>query len=163
MQATPIKTSATVQMAARTEQGQTDRQRSRSVDPTSEQPRRRAAQPVARACVGLDAHCCLSRAARGCAALARPLSLHRRPRHRAIGAEHTTIARLRLQLCAAASALVKELTGVGRHGLRFRERAVRTSDDRLKKHRFNSWARMDNLPSWWPRSVGSQRLWHCHR
>ena len=148
---------------ARTGTEATDRQRSRSVDPTKRADSSSGCV-ASRACLRPYWCSLLSIGRATCrAVLARPLGLNRRARHRAIGAEHATIAGLWLQLCAATGALVKELTSIGRHGLRFRDRAMRTSDGRLNKHRINSWARMDNLPSWWPRSVGSDRLWHRHK
>jgi hypothetical protein len=70
--------------------------------------------------------------------------LNWRTRCRAIGAENAAIARLRLQLRAAAGAFIEELTGIGRHYLRFRNGAVRTGDGRLKKHRISSWVRTDS-------------------
>jgi hypothetical protein len=100
-------------------------------NPPGEQAGARATQPVAHACVSLSAHRRLARAARGRAALARTRGLNRRARHRAIGTEHATIARLWLQLRAAAGAFIEELAGIRRHGFRFRERAVRTGDGRL--------------------------------
>ena len=92
----------------------------------------RATQPVGRACVSLGAHCCLPRTARGSAALARTRRLNRRTRHRAVGTEYATVARLWLQLRAAAGAFI-ELAGIRRHGFRFRDVAVRTGDGRLKE------------------------------
>lgn len=50
----------------------------------------------------------------GRATLARAFDLDRRARHRTIGTEYATIARLRLQLRAAASAFVEEPTCIGR-------------------------------------------------
>ena len=95
--------------------------------------------------------------------LACALCLNWRTRHRAVGTENATIAGPGFQLCAAASAFIEELTGIGRHGLRFRNAAVRTGDGRLKKHWISSWVRMDNLPWWSPKSAGSHRLWRRHR
>jgi hypothetical protein len=72
----------------------------------------------------------------GRATLARAFGLDRRARHRTIGTEYATIARLRLR--AAASAFVEEPTCIGRPGLRFRDGAVRTGDSRLKEHRITT-------------------------
>jgi hypothetical protein len=125
-------------------------------NPPAEQAVRRL-RSQSRACFSIGAHCYLLRAAGSGAALARALGLHRRARQRAVGTEHATIARLWLQFCAAAGAFIEELAGISRHGLRFRERAVRTDDGRLKKHRISSWARTDSPPWWWA-AVGSHRL-----
>src|SRR5258707_4406980 len=68
------------------------------------------------------------------APLTRALSLNRRTGHRAIGTEHTAIARFWPQLRAAPTAFVKELTGIGRHAFRFCRAAMRASDERFKDH-----------------------------
>src|SRR5262249_13412763 len=59
-----------------------------------------------------------------------------RARHRTVGAEHATIARLRPQAGAAAGAFVIESAGIGRHDLRFGHAAMRTSNDRFADHGF---------------------------
>src|SRR5260370_16459802 len=68
------------------------------------------------------------------APLTRALSLNRRTGHRAIGTEHTAIARFWPQLRAAAAAFVKELAGIGRHAFRFCRAAMRASDEGFKDH-----------------------------
>src|SRR5258707_15459719 len=68
------------------------------------------------------------------APLTRALSLNRRTGHRAIGTEHTAIARFWPQLRAAAAAFVKELAGIGRHAFRFCRAAMRGSDEGFKDH-----------------------------
>jgi hypothetical protein len=65
---------------------------------------------------------------------ARTHGLNRRARNRAVGTEHTTIARLRPQRRAAATACIEKLARIGRHGLRFRGGTMRTSDDGFKNH-----------------------------
>lgn len=67
---------------------------------------------------------------------ARPpsLSLNWGAGHRAEGAEHAAIARLRPQHGTAAGARIKELACVGRHGFCFGSSAVRTCDNRFKVH-----------------------------
>src|SRR5216684_8209702 len=120
------------------------------------------AKPVARGLDRRDGHRLL-RTAGGSIRFAGAHCLNWRTRHRAVGAEHAAIACLRLQLRAATGAFIEELTGIGRHDLRFRNGAVRTGDGRFKKHRISSWARTDNLPWWSPMSVGSHWLWRRHR
>src|SRR5262249_13985963 len=96
--------------------------------------RTRAAQPITRALhkiVGHDRSTCTA----GCGAgLTGTYGLDRRARHRTVGAEHATIARLRPQPCAATGALVKELAGISRHGLGFCGSAIRTGDNGFKDH-----------------------------
>ncbi len=64
----------------------------------------------------------------------RTRGLNRRTRNRAVGTEHTTIAWLRPQRRAAASACIEKLARIGGHGLRFRDGATRTSDDGFEDH-----------------------------
>jgi hypothetical protein len=61
--------------------------------------------------------------------------VNRRTGHRAIGAEHTAIARFWPQLRAAPTAFVKELAGIGRYAFRFCRAAMRAS--RLQHIRAN--------------------------
>jgi hypothetical protein len=122
----------------------------------------RAAKPAARG-LGRRVGHRLLRTAGGRAWFTGAYCLNWRTRYRAIGAEHAAIARLRLQLRAATGALIEELTGIGRHGLRFCNGAVRTGDGRLKKHRISSWVRTDSRPWWLPISVGPHWLWRRHR
>src|SRR5258708_13529146 len=68
------------------------------------------------------------------APLTRALSLNRLTGHRAIGTEHTAIARFWPQLRAAAAAFVKELAGIGRHAFRFCRAAMRARDEGFKDH-----------------------------
>jgi hypothetical protein len=72
-----------------------------------------------------------SLAADSSAALAR---LDGRARNGPIGAEHATIARLRLQALAAALAIIKEQAGVFRHPFEGLLAAFRTGDGRLLDH-----------------------------
>src|SRR5215472_8787059 len=110
MQATPIQTSAIIQMVARTETGgkQTDNDRG-LWNPPRDQAGVRAAQPVTRPCVGIGAHGYLPCAAGRRAALARTLGLNGRARHRAVGTEHATVAGFRAQRRTAPSACVEKL------------------------------------------------------
>src|SRR5262249_19252199 len=66
--------------------------------------------------------------------LTRTLSLDRRAWYRTIGTEYAAIALLRPQRRAAAGAIVKEPTSVGRHGLRFGSAAMRARNDGFKDH-----------------------------
>src|SRR5216684_2929910 len=84
-------------------------------NPPREQIGTFAAEPVARGVRRRVAHRRLGTTRRG-AWLAGALGLNRWTRHRAVGTEHTTIARLGLQLCPAAGAFIEELTGISRHG-----------------------------------------------
>jgi hypothetical protein len=120
------------------------------------------AKPIARG-LSLRVGHRLLRAAGGRTRFTGSYCLNWRTRYRAVGAEHAAIASLRLQFRAAAGAFIEELTGIGRHGLRFCNGAVRTNYGRLKKHRINSWVRTDSRPWWLPMSVGSHRLWRRHR
>jgi hypothetical protein len=116
-------------------------------NPPGKQSGAPAAEPVARGVRRQVVHCRLGTTRRG-AWLSGALSLNRWTWHRTVGTEHAAIARLGFQLCAAAGAFIEELTRIGRHGLRFRNGAVRTGDGRLKKHRVSSSVRTDTLP-WW--------------
>src|SRR5215469_5690594 len=62
------------------------------------------------------------------------LRLDWRARRRTVGKEHAAIAWLRLEARAAATAFVKELAGIGRHGLGLGRAAMRASDDGCKYH-----------------------------
>src|SRR5215211_9074140 len=79
-----------------------------------------------------------------------PERLTGRTRNRAVGAEHAAVAWLGLQLCSAPGAFIKELTGVGWHGLRLRKSAMRTCDYRFRAHPISSRGEgtlVDMLPS----------------
>jgi len=130
--------------------------------PPRQQAGVKAAKPVARG-LGRRVGHRLSRTAGGRARFTGAYCLDWWTRHRAVGAEHAAIARLRLQLRAAAGAFIEELAGIGRHGLHFCNGAMRTGDGRLKKHRISSWVRTDSPPWWSPMSVDSHRLWRRHR
>ena len=55
--------------------------------------------------------------------------LHRRARHRPVGAVHTAVARKRTQDRLALLALVEKLAGVRRHRLALGEAALRAGQD----------------------------------
>jgi len=61
--------------------------------------------------------------------------LDRRTRDIAVRAEYAAIPWLRPQLRPATGALIEELTGIGRHGLRLRGATVRASDDGFRDHK----------------------------
>ena len=76
----------------------------------------------------------LLRTAGGSTRFASARCLNWRTRHGAVGAEHATITRLWLQLRAATGALVKELTGIGRHLLCLGRGTVWTGDHGFTDH-----------------------------
>lgn len=63
--------------------------------------------------------------------------LDRRARHRAVRAVHAAIAWFGFQHGVAGFAFVKPLAGVGRHDFGFAVAALRTSQGRIRDHRFH--------------------------
>ncbi len=60
------------------------------------------------------------------------LLLHRRARHVAVRAEHAAVTRFRPKQIAATCAVIKELAGIGRHGLGDLMTAMRTGQRALQ-------------------------------
>ena len=69
------------------------------------------------------------------AAIAGLVFLFGRARDRTVGTEHAAVSGLGLQHRAATRAAIKELAGVGRHGLRPGRGAMRARKNRLQDHR----------------------------
>jgi hypothetical protein len=85
------------------------------------------AKPVARGLRRRVGHCLL-RTAGGSTGFAGAHCLNWRTRHVSIRAEHTTVSRLRLQLCSASGANIEKLASIGWHRFLLCRLAVRTSD-----------------------------------
>ncbi len=86
--------------------------------------------------------------------------LNRRTGHVAIGAEHATVPRLRLQERAAARAFIEELTSVGRHCLSRLITARRTRDGRGARN--EEPGRMVRALRWSPALVSLRQPLHQH-
>src|SRR4029077_10668028 len=70
-----------------------------------------------------------------CRAVTDTFRLDWRTGHRAIGAEHAAVARLRPQRHAASGALVENTAGVGGHGFGFGRATVRAGENGFENHR----------------------------